>query len=726
MWPTGRPRDTNALMKKDEASVKGQKAWPELIAVDREPVISLVGNDPGFCMDIHPNDEMYLYLAEQPNRFPDPVRSYFESGDNMMYEFQGFLAKIGRSLSDTKSFLEFACGYGRFTRFLTRSLLPSKITVSDIADEAVDFQIETFRVRGFCSQINPLDLSMPQKYEMVFAASFFSHLPLNTWRLWFRTLYDALDDSGVLIFSTHGPKCIPNPKASPNLDFLYEPKSESKWLSPNVYGTTYVTPEFVRGVVLEETGELPILEQPQGLWKYQDVYAVARSEPGKRYNVRAAPSIGSEETTPRPCPAPMAVIRHSRQYTGSEPVFIVGCARSGTSVLANALIDAAGLRGWRRGHLFPLLSRLLSCAEDYYAELQQADYHPTVALGYLPEEWLRERITELFAGINAQMVGYGLWVDRTTDVAMIRACPLVAEIYPKARFIFVRRRGIDNILSRQRKFPEEPFRDSCEVWATGMGEWLKVRDVLGPHTLEVDQRDVALEPGKIAREIASFLQLEDSVVETLQDYLRNERPEQSALPHELKYLGIDETGWSAEQKALFKEICGSMLLAYGYQLKESGGSPVARQDIVLFYPTAEGYVKVENVGRDHFARHGDGFLLHPNVPGASNASVCYPNVPFEGQDAFSALVLVNNAQSQAVRYSIRATASRTARVFIDEGLVVKPEKPVTWRLTFSPLRGRYDVTISTSMAPEATSNTFAWAVWERPCFTYRDENEAPN
>ncbi len=538
LWsrPTSRWRHTNVLMKKDDAAVKQQETLIELSAKDRESVLSLVGDDPGFCMDIHPNDEMYLFLAEDPTRFPDPARLYFESGDNMMCEFQGFLAKMGRSLSDTKSFLEFAAGYGRFTRFLARSLSPSKITVSDINDEAVDFQTKTFKVGGFCSQVNPLELSMPQKYEMVFAASFFSHLPLNTWHLWFRALYDALDESGVLIFSTHGPKCIPDPKASPNLDFLYIPKSESKWLSPSVYGSTYVTPEFVRRVIFEETGELPILEQPQGLWNYQDVYAVARSGSGKRYNIRADPSIGSSETTTTPDPERIATIRDSRQYSESEPVFIVGCARSGTSVLVNALIDAAGIRGWRRGHLFPLLSSLLSCAKDYYAELQKGSYDAAAALGCLREECLRERIIELFAEINAQMVGKELWVDRTTDAAMIRACPLLAEIYPRARFIFTRRRGIENILSRQKKFPQELFRDSCEAWATGMGEWLKVRDTLGARTLEVDQRDVGLDPGRVAREISSLLRLDDSVIDTLQDYLRNERPEQSALPHESKYL----------------------------------------------------------------------------------------------------------------------------------------------------------------------------------------------
>ncbi len=164
-----------------------------------------------------------------------------------------------------------------------------------------------------------------------------------------------------------------------------------------------------------------------------------------------------------------------------------------------------------------------------------------------------------------------------------------------------------------------------------------------------------------------------------------------------------------------------MMAAYGYRLKESGDSPLARQDIILFCAAEGADVKVENVGQHHFARHGDGFLLHPNVPGTPNASVCYPSVPFEGQDTFSTHALVNNPQSQAVQYSLLVAASGTGKAVIDEGLVVRPEKRAIWKLTFPPLRGRCDVAISTSMAPEATSNAFAWAIWEHPRFTYGDD-----
>jgi hypothetical protein len=42
-----------------------------------------------------------------------------------------------------------------------------------------------------------------------------------------------------------------------------------------------------------------------------------------------------------------------------HPVFVLGLSRSGTSAMANALRQGAGIFGWSEGHLFPPLDDLL-------------------------------------------------------------------------------------------------------------------------------------------------------------------------------------------------------------------------------------------------------------------------------------------------------------------------------------------------------------------------------
>lgn len=226
--------------------------------------------------DVHPDDEMYLFFTTHPDHRNTPLKSYFISGDGMLQNLGEMLNSAGKSLEDTGRFLEFACGYGRFTRHLLRRLDPKRVTVSDVYRNAVDFQKATFGVDGFYSEFDPGKLEIPNKYDVIFVASLFSHLPEKTWRPWLKKLYNALADNGVLIFSVHGTTCMASPAEMPSSGFHYLNMSESRSHSFDDYGTTYVTGEFVRRATQEETGAQVLLEIPKGLWSYQDVYIVKK------------------------------------------------------------------------------------------------------------------------------------------------------------------------------------------------------------------------------------------------------------------------------------------------------------------------------------------------------------------------------------------------------------------------------------------------------------------
>jgi SAM-dependent methyltransferase len=230
---------------------------------------------------VHPMDEMYLFFTSHPDHKDTPLQSYFDSGAGMIRTLLEILDKIGLRLEETNSFLEFACGYGRFTRHLVKIVPPLKITGADVYKEAVDFQKTVFGVKGFYSEFDPEDVTIPEKYDIIFVASLFSHLPLNTWRPWLKKLYHSLNENGVLIFSTHGSSCMADPGKMPDEGFLYCHMSESKILSFKDYATTYVTSEFVHKAVNEETGQFVLLDIPKCLWNYQDVYIVQKFKMGE-------------------------------------------------------------------------------------------------------------------------------------------------------------------------------------------------------------------------------------------------------------------------------------------------------------------------------------------------------------------------------------------------------------------------------------------------------------
>jgi 2-polyprenyl-3-methyl-5-hydroxy-6-metoxy-1,4-benzoquinol methylase len=225
---------------------------------------------------VHPDDEMYLFFTTHPAHKDNPLQSYFESGEGMKHCLLSIFENIGTKIEEINEFLEFACGYGRFTRHLVKMTPPSKITVSDVYREAVDFQQNVFGVKGFYSEFNPEDVNVPEKYDVIFVASLFSHLPIKTWSPWIKKLYNSLNENGALIFSTHGKSCMADPDEMPENGFLYCHMSESKTHSFDDYATTYVTPEFVHRAIKNETGQPVLLEIPKYLWNYQDVYVVRR------------------------------------------------------------------------------------------------------------------------------------------------------------------------------------------------------------------------------------------------------------------------------------------------------------------------------------------------------------------------------------------------------------------------------------------------------------------
>lgn len=231
---------------------------------------------PRLVTAIHPEDEMFLYVLDFAEKLDNPQSHYFAGGERMLNRLRELLARLDLKVEDSRRFLEFACGYGRFTRHLVRVLDPSRITVCDLYTQAVDFQVEQFGVTGVYSELVPEDLVLPGRYDLIFVASLFSHLPDALFGRWLERLYDALEPGGTLLFSTHGPSCLPEGRVFPERGILYHKASESRTHSADDYGTSYVTPRYVADVVREHTGQDVTLEVERGLFNIQDVYAVRK------------------------------------------------------------------------------------------------------------------------------------------------------------------------------------------------------------------------------------------------------------------------------------------------------------------------------------------------------------------------------------------------------------------------------------------------------------------
>jgi SAM-dependent methyltransferase len=251
--------------------------------VDADPVVRSyisrhIHSPKTFVSRIDENDEMFLFdlQAHKGDRRQTAI-GYYTIGSRIVGAIRQIADWHFGGLQNVDSFLDFACGYGRSTRFLIREMPPSRIWACDIYADAIKSQTRYHGVNGIVSVADPADFPKDVKFDFIFSSSFFSHMPETTFARWIETLYNLLTPRGILVFSTHDislipPSVVPRPKG-----IWFVPISESRTLDKNQYGVTHVDEQFVTEVVDRVTrGEGHLHRIERGLVCFQDLYILAK------------------------------------------------------------------------------------------------------------------------------------------------------------------------------------------------------------------------------------------------------------------------------------------------------------------------------------------------------------------------------------------------------------------------------------------------------------------
>jgi SAM-dependent methyltransferase len=229
---------------------------------------------------IHPNDFIFRFLLTNPC-FSDKEKAvsyYFADGrksaDLLKSIFENDLAL---NLTQRKEMLEFASGYGCVTRHLQPLFPAFDIISSDIHPAANNFITEKLGGKSIQSTLIPESFDAERQFDLVFALSFFSHMPARTWARWLLALFKILRPGGSLIFTTHGPTSNRKVPFAGSLDekgFYFRPESEQGDLDLTEYGITVTSCKFVvEQIEAMENCELRLVRA--GLWwDHQDLYVV--------------------------------------------------------------------------------------------------------------------------------------------------------------------------------------------------------------------------------------------------------------------------------------------------------------------------------------------------------------------------------------------------------------------------------------------------------------------
>ncbi len=251
---------------------------------EKNPVIrafirAQVGSPGTFNSNIHESDEVFLNdLVTFGGRRDFAVFCYLRAGQQMMQAVRNIVEWKFGSFDKASAFLDFACGYGRFTRFLVQELPSKRVWSSDIYADAVAFQRQQFGVNGIVSVARPEDYACDQRFDCIFVASLFTHLPRVRFTAWLRKLYSLLTPDGMLIFSVHDAALLDPGAVMPDSGIHFVERSESRNLSEKEYGTTVVTEAFVARAIHDVTnGKGSYRRLPRELCHHQDLYVVAKN-----------------------------------------------------------------------------------------------------------------------------------------------------------------------------------------------------------------------------------------------------------------------------------------------------------------------------------------------------------------------------------------------------------------------------------------------------------------
>jgi hypothetical protein len=178
-----------------------------------------------------------------------------------------------------------------------------------------------------------------------------------------------------------------------------------------------------------------------------------------------------------------------------RPIFVVGCQRSGTTML-RLMLDS---------------HRRISCGPEtrFLADLERVvdtDWPRLSQYGYTQEEWL-ERIREFFGSIQADYAhgrGKERWADKTPRYAL--NIPFLLRVFPDAQIVHVIRDGRDVVVSHRKRFGYWSSVKSTLKWPRYIKTARGVGATLRPDQYhEVRYEDLAGRPEETMRDLLDFL-----------------------------------------------------------------------------------------------------------------------------------------------------------------------------------------------------------------------------
>ena len=215
-------------------------------------------------LQIHRADQMYV---------PGEALNYLSVGLSASRCIHGAL-RSSRKGGAVGAILDFPCGYGRVLRFLRVMFPNSDIIGGEIETAALEFCRRAFSATALLSSINLSDLSLPQRFDLIWCGSLMTHIDEQATIDLLRFFHDHLADQGLCIFTTHGQRSIERIQSKKTTYGLTEEAQHKVLRDFQAKGYGYADYPNQSGYGISTVSRSRIVELARGVGMWHEVFFV--------------------------------------------------------------------------------------------------------------------------------------------------------------------------------------------------------------------------------------------------------------------------------------------------------------------------------------------------------------------------------------------------------------------------------------------------------------------